>query len=145
MIPELPKPIAEYFAAANTDDADRIAACFAADAKVNDEKQDFVGRPAIRQWAIDGHKKYSFQSEPFARQGGDEAPIVRAHVTGDFPGNPVDLTNRFTLADGALATLSMSIGRAEPRSRDCAQSFMPTTEVAPEPRARFERHRGTYE
>ena len=29
-----PKPIAEYFAAANTDDADRIAACFAEDAVV---------------------------------------------------------------------------------------------------------------
>jgi hypothetical protein len=110
MIPELPKPIAEYFAAANTDDADRIAACFAADAKVNDEKQDFVGRPAIRQWAIDSRKKYSFQTEPFAREGGDEAPNVRAHVTGDFPGNPVDLTYRLTLADGAIATLSISIG-----------------------------------
>ncbi len=108
MRPDLPEIVAKYFAAANTDAADRIAACFAPEAKVNDEKQDFVGRPAIRQWVIDTRKKYSFQSEPFERQGDDAAPIVKAHVTGDFPGNPVDLTYRFTLSGGAITTLSIS-------------------------------------
>jgi ketosteroid isomerase-like protein len=107
MSPDLPAIVAEYFAAANTDDADRIAACFAPDAKVNDEKHDYVGRPAIRQWASDSRKKYSFQSEPFERQGDDAAPIVKAHVTGGFPGNAVDLTYRFTLSGGAIATLSI--------------------------------------
>lgn len=107
MLPNLPEPLSEYFAAANTDDADRIATCFAEDASVHDEKKDFVGRAAIRQWAIDGRKKYSFQSEPFALEGEPNAPVVRAHVTGDFPGNPVDLTYRFTLADGEIATLSI--------------------------------------
>jgi hypothetical protein len=66
MTPDLPEPLSEYFAAANTDDADRIAACFAEDARVHDEKQDFIGRAAIRQWAIDARKKASFRSEPFA-------------------------------------------------------------------------------
>ncbi len=104
---KLLKPVADYFSAANTDDADRIAACFAPDARVNDEKQDFVGRAAIRQWAMDGRKKYSFQSKLFAREGDDQALVVWAHVTGDFPGNPVDLTYRFTLAGGVITTLSI--------------------------------------
>jgi ketosteroid isomerase-like protein len=103
----MPQAVADYFAAANANDADRIAACFAPDARVHDEKQDFIGRAAIRQWAIDGRKKYNFQSEPFAREGDDNAPIVRAHVTGDFPGNPVDLTFRFTITGGSISSLSI--------------------------------------
>jgi ketosteroid isomerase-like protein len=107
MRPDLSPLLSEYFAAANTDDADRIAACFAEDAKVHDEKQDFAGRAAIRQWAIEARKKASFRSEPFEREGEPDAPIVRAHVTGNFPGSPVDLTYRFTLANGKIATLSI--------------------------------------
>lgn len=103
----LPPVVSEYFVAANTNDADRIAACFVTDAKVNDEKRDFLGRDAIRQWASDSRKKYSFQSEPFEVGGPSQAPVVRAHVTGDFPGNPVDLTYRFTLVENEIATLSI--------------------------------------
>lgn len=101
----LPKPLSEYFAAANSDDAERIAACFAEDATVHDEKQDFIGRAAIRQWAASARTKYSFQSEPFAIGGDTDRPVVRAHVTGDFPGSPVDLTYRFVIVDGTIATL----------------------------------------
>src|SRR5687768_12602969 len=99
---KLPRPVAEYFSASNANDVDRLAASFAPDARVHDEKEDHVGQAAIRQWAIGSRKKYNFQSEPFAREGDDNAPIVRAHVTGDFPGNPVDLTYRFTVAGGSI-------------------------------------------
>src|SRR5436189_3038518 len=104
MTPDLPDLLSRYFAAANSDDADRIAACFAEDARVHDERQDFIGRAAIRQWAIDARKKASFQSEPFELEGEPDAPIVRAHVSGNFPGSPVDLTYRFKLAGDAIAT-----------------------------------------
>ena len=107
MTVELPGLVAEYFEAANTNDADRITACFATDARVSDERQDFVGRQAIRQWAVEARRKYSFKSEPFVREGDDDAPVVRSHVTGNFPGSPVDLTYRFTLANGAITTLSI--------------------------------------
>jgi ketosteroid isomerase-like protein len=107
MKPDLPEPVAEYFTAANTDNAERIAACFAPDARVHDEKRDFRGRTAIQQWAVDSRKKYTFQSEPFAVAGDHDAPVVSAHVTGDFPGSPVDLTYRFTLSSGAISSLSI--------------------------------------
>ena len=104
---DLPEPLSEYFAAANTDDAGRISACFAEDATVHDEKRDFVGRAAIRQWAAAARAKYSFQSEPFTIEGDAARPVVTAHVTGDFPGNPVDLTYRFVIVDGEIAALSI--------------------------------------
>ena len=104
---DLPQPLSEYFAAANTDDADRIAACFAEDAKVHDENQDIVGRPAIRLWAAETRRKTNFRSEPFALEGEPDAPVVRAQVSGNFPGSPVDLTYRFNMANGAIAALSI--------------------------------------
>ena len=104
---DLPEPLSEYFAAANTDDAGRIAACFAENATVHDENDDFVGRAAIRQWAADARAKYSFQSEPFTIEGNAGRPVVTAHVTGDFPGSPVDLSYRFVIIDGAIAALSI--------------------------------------
>jgi len=104
---DLPEPLSTYFAAANTDDADRIAACFAQDARVHDEAQDHVGRDAIRQWAADSRTKYSFQSEPLTMDGDVDRPVVTARVTGSFPGGAVDLTYRFVIADGAIAGLSI--------------------------------------
>lgn len=103
----LPKPLPEYFAAANTTDADRIAACFAEEASVHDENRDFVGRAEIRQWAVDARRKYSFQSEPFSLEGEVDRPVVTAHVTGNFPGGSVDLGYRFVIVDGAIASLSI--------------------------------------
>ena len=60
---KLPKSLTEYFAAANTDDADRVAACFAEDAVVRDEGRDIHGRRAIRAWAEETRRKYRFHAE----------------------------------------------------------------------------------
>ena len=97
---QLPQPLAEYFAAANEDDADRVAACFAADAVVHDEGGEMHGRAAIRAWAAEVRRKYHFHAEVRAVEEAADRTIVTAHLTGDFPGNPVDLRYRFKL-DGA--------------------------------------------
>jgi hypothetical protein len=60
---KLSKSLAEYFAASNTDDADRIAACFTADAIVHDEGGDIRGRDAVRAWAEETRRKYRFHAE----------------------------------------------------------------------------------
>ncbi len=105
---ELPAPIGEYFAAANTDDADRIAACFAQDAVVRDEGEDMHGRSAVRAWAQASRRKYRFHAEPRTIEALADRTVVTAHLTGDFPGNPVDLRYRFKLAAGLIAGLEIS-------------------------------------
>jgi ketosteroid isomerase-like protein len=89
------EPATEYFAAANTDDADCVAACFAEDAVVRDEGGDIHGRSAIRAWAEEVRRKYDFHAEVIAVEEAAGRTVVTAHLTGDFPGNPVDLTYRF--------------------------------------------------
>ena len=103
----LPKPLAEYFAAANTDDAVRVAACFAEDALVHDEGRDISGKAAIRSWAEETRRKYRFQSEPLSIEQSEDRTIVIAHLTGDFPGSPINLSYRFKLKGAQIVALEI--------------------------------------
>jgi ketosteroid isomerase-like protein len=103
----LPNSLAEYFAAANTDDADRVAACFAADAVVRDEGRDNHGRDAVRAWAAEVRRKYRFHAEVTAIEEAADRTVVTAHLTGDFPGSPVDLRYRFKLRGPEIIALEI--------------------------------------
>jgi ketosteroid isomerase-like protein len=105
---KLPESLAEYFAAANTDDSDHIAACFAEDAVVRDEGRDIHGRSAVRTWAEETRRKYRFRAEVLAVEAAADRTIVTAHLTGDFPGSPVDLRYRFKLDGREIAALEIS-------------------------------------
>jgi ketosteroid isomerase-like protein len=107
MIANLPKPIAEYFAAANADDADRVATCFAEDAVVYDEARDIYGRDAVRAWAEEVRRKYRFHADVKMVEEAAERTVVTAQLTGDFPGNPVDLRYRFKLAGPEISALEI--------------------------------------
>ena len=50
MTTSLPTIISEYLAAADRGDVDAIVACFADDAAVLDEDQEWRGHAGIRQW-----------------------------------------------------------------------------------------------
>jgi len=104
---QVPQAIADYFAAANTDDADRVAACFADDAVVRDEGRDIRGRSAVRVWAQDTRRKYRYHAAVRAAEKVADRTIVTAHLTGDFPGSPIDLCYRFKLAGGKIAALEI--------------------------------------
>lgn len=103
----LPKAIAGYFAA-DTLDATAVAACFTPDAVVIDEKQTHQGREAIARWKTEASAKYDYVSEPKAIQAQGDRIIVTAHLTGNFPGSPVDLRYAFTLAGDAIARLEIA-------------------------------------
>jgi ketosteroid isomerase-like protein len=104
---KLPKLLAEYFAAANADDSDRVAACFAEDAIVRDEGGEYHGRAAIRGWAEEVRRKYHFHADAIAVEEAADRTIVTAHLTGDFPGNPVDLRYRFKLTGAQIISLQI--------------------------------------
>jgi ketosteroid isomerase-like protein len=103
----LPEPLSEYFAAANAEDADRVAACFAANAVVRDEGRDIRGRDAIRTWAEETSRKYHHRADAAAVEEVADRTVVTAHVAGDFPGSPIDLRYRFELAGTQIAGLEI--------------------------------------
>jgi hypothetical protein len=103
----LPKPIADYFAADSTDGA-AVAKCFTADAAVIDEKVTHRGQEAIARWKTEASAKYDYVSEPVAIDEQADTITVTAHLTGNFPGSPVDLRYAFTLSGNAIARLEIA-------------------------------------
>ncbi|MBK8158234.1 MAG: nuclear transport factor 2 family protein [Rhodospirillaceae bacterium] len=104
---DLPQPIAAYVAADNADDADAIAACFAADAVVRDEGHVHEGRQAIVAWKAAAKRKYQYTSEPLTCITRDGKTVLTNRVTGNFPNSPIDLTFVFTIADGKITQLKI--------------------------------------
>ena len=102
----LPRPIADYFAT-DTADGAAVAKSFTADAVVIDEKKMYTGRDAIAGWKSEASAKYDYVAEPVAIDDQDDRVVVTAHLTGNFPGSPVDLRYAFTLCGDAIARLEI--------------------------------------
>ncbi|MDF2696995.1 MAG: hypothetical protein K0S65_5378 [Labilithrix sp.] len=103
----LPAPIASYFESETTD-AEALARCFTEDATVLDEGHEHRGRAAIAAWNAGVNAKYALTTELLETEGDGEHTTVRAKVTGNFPGSPVELRFRFTLAGAHIARLEIA-------------------------------------
>lgn len=101
----LPEPIAAYFAAEHNSEA--LARCFTAQAVMKDEGHTYTGVDAIKAFMAEASAKYSATTVPFALEREDGCQIVQAKVTGNFPGSPIDLSYRFRLERGLIASLEI--------------------------------------
>ena len=107
MRPILPTPIATYFEAKNAHDIDAMLAVFSDQASVRDEGRDMVGHPAIRDWMEETSRKYRVTVQPTAIDQPEAQSIVTAMVSGTFPGSPVQLRFRFTIAGEQITHLEI--------------------------------------
>ena len=107
MLPTLPGPVAGYLEAEKAKDANKAALCFAKDGFVHDEGQDHHGRNAIRHWKQAVDAKYRSVLEPLSAFVEGETVRVRARLTGDFPGSPVELDHVFKVAGNEIASLEI--------------------------------------
>ena len=104
---ELPAPVATYLAAVKARDADMLALCFAEDAVVHDENHDYRGLDAIKSWKRETDAKYRYTTEPLDASVDGDIVRLRARLTGEFPGSPVELDYVFTLADDKIISLGI--------------------------------------
>lgn len=102
----LPEPIAAYFAAEHNPDA--LAHCFTAQAVMKDDGHSYTGVNAIKAFMAAASAKYRATSVPFAIEREDGFQLVRANVTGNFPGSPIILCYRFRLERGLIASLEIT-------------------------------------
>jgi hypothetical protein len=103
----LPRPVARYLAAEKAKDVDMLALCFAGDALVHDEGRDYRGLDAIKSWKREADRKYQYVLEPLDASVSDETVRLRARLTGNFPGSPVELDYTFALANDRIASLEI--------------------------------------
>ncbi|CAM3134121.1 nuclear transport factor 2 family protein [Paracoccus nototheniae] len=104
---QLPHPIQTFFTARAPQDGDALAAVFAPDAIVHDEGHDHRGPQAIRDWWLAAKAKYRHHAKPIGLEHARGKTIVRATVTGDFPGSPAVLTFTFGLAHDRITDLEI--------------------------------------
>jgi len=107
MHPILPMPISKYFEAQNAHDIDAMLAIFSDHASVHDEGHDAVGRLAIRGWMDETTRKYRVAVVPTGVDQSDAKTIVTALVSGTFPGSPIQLRYRFTVAGEQITDLAI--------------------------------------
>jgi hypothetical protein len=105
--PDVPEPIAAYFEA-DRQGGEAVARCFNQDGVVLDEGHTHRGAAAIAAWKAAASKKYSYTAQPHTLVREGDAYVVTSHVSGDFPGSPVDLRYTFTLARGRIASLEIT-------------------------------------
>lgn len=105
--PDLPEPIAGYFEA-DRQDGEAVARCFNQDGVVLDEGHTHRGATDIAAWKAAASKKYRYTARPHTLARDGDAYVVTSHVSGDFPGSPVDLRYTFTLARGRIASLEIA-------------------------------------
>jgi hypothetical protein len=104
----LPEPIAAYFAADKIN-GEATARCFTKDAVVKDEGRTYRGPESIRQWKDAASAKYQYTCEPFSSAVADGKTVVSCHLTGNFPGSPIDLRYIFQLESGKVASLEIRV------------------------------------
>jgi SnoaL-like domain len=103
----VPKPVQDYLAAEQAKDAERLSLCFTENGVVHDEGHEYRGRAAIWQWKEAADQKYRYTMEPLSAQTQGCDVTVRARLTGDFPGSPVELIHLFKLSNDKIASLEI--------------------------------------
>ena len=104
---QLPVPIERYVQIANSGTLEAAPECFASDAAVHDEGQTYKGVAAIRNWMAATKKKYGHTVTPLelAERGGQS--VLKARLTGSFPGSPITVNFNFVLAGGKIRSLAI--------------------------------------
>jgi len=104
---QLPAPIDLYVRIENSGDVDALSDCFASSATVRDESHTYEGLAAIREWKADTKKKYNHTIAPLAVAHRDGKTVLKAKLTGNFPGSPVTLEFSFVLENGKIVSLEI--------------------------------------
>lgn len=102
----LPPPIEAYFAAER--DPHALASCFTSQAVLEDDGHTHRGVDAITSFMAAAAAKYHANSVPFEMHQEGKLQVVRARVSGNFPGSPIDLSYRFRLEGDLIASLEIA-------------------------------------
>lgn len=104
---DMPRIVSMYFDADGRNDADALLQTLAVDAVVEDENARHQGTVAIRDWWLAAKKATQYLAEPLEYAVDGDTALVRARVSGKFPGSPVTLTHAFTIKDDRIVRLEI--------------------------------------
>jgi SnoaL-like domain len=100
-------PIDQYVRIENSGDVEALAECFAPNATVRDEGQTYEGLDAIKKWKAETKKKYGHSITPLEVADRNGKIVLKARLTGSFPGSPVTVGFSFAVKDGRITSLEI--------------------------------------
>ena len=103
----LPDPIARYLQIANSGTGEAAPECFAPDATVYDEGRTYEGVAAIKNWMAATKKKYGHTIAPLELEERGGKSILKARLSGNFPGSPITVNFSFGLAAKKIRSLEI--------------------------------------
>ena len=104
----LPKVIEGLVAAQNNFDSVAYAECFSETAVVFDEGKTHKGRKEIEEWIDEANKKYRAVMKPVAFEEKEKESLLKAKVSGDFPGSPIVMTYHLKIDDKLIQSLKIT-------------------------------------
>lgn len=102
----LPKVIADLVKTQNNFDSVAYANCFSETAVVFDEGKTHNGRKEIEDWIEKANKDYQATMKPLEYSTTEE--ILKAEVSGNFPGSPIIMSYHLKLNDGLIQSLKIT-------------------------------------
>lgn len=103
----LPNAVAAFFAASNGTADAGLRHCFAEHASVRDENHTHRGIAAIEAWLRQTQSRFTYSVEPLDAALDGDTLKVRAKVSGNFPGSPVELEHGFRLRGDLIEALEI--------------------------------------
>jgi hypothetical protein len=104
---DLPPPIDLYIKIENFGKVEGLSECFTANATVRDEDHTYKGLAAIKAWKAETKKKYSHTIHPLEITHRVGKTVLKAELTGNFPGSPATLEFSFVLENGKIVSLEI--------------------------------------
>lgn len=102
----LPNIIADLTKAQNNFDSVAYANCFTETAVVFDEGKNHKGKTEIKNWIEKANDEYRAVMKPLAYSETKE--VLKAEVSGNFPGSPIVLSYHFTFQNGLIHSLKIT-------------------------------------
>ncbi|MDF2587478.1 MAG: hypothetical protein K0S41_1319 [Anaerocolumna sp.] len=106
----LPETIATFFHAQDVYDDDLLASCFADNAILLDEGQEYYGPENVSGHILEANRNAKVRTEiSNCVELSDKTIIVTATISGDFVGSPISLYFNFTINNGKIKTLNIEV------------------------------------
>ena len=102
----LPNVIADLVKAQNNFDSLAYSNCFSETAVVFDEGKTHNGKIEIQQWIKKANEEYQTTMKPLEYSATEE--MLKAEVSGRFPGSPIVLSYHLKLKDGLIQSLKIT-------------------------------------
>lgn len=102
----LPKVIANLTEAQNNFDSQAYASCFAETAVVFDEGKTHQGKAEIEKWIKKANEEYQAVMKPIDYLPAEE--ILKAEVSGNFPGSPIVLSYHLEIKNDLIESLKIT-------------------------------------